>query len=410
MVLMKGQKKMYALLMGLLVMLLVVSGCSNNKPTGEQAGIKKQLEPVKIGIVTSKTGPLEAYGQQMLKGFELGLDYATGGTLEVAGRPIKVVIEDSQTNPEIGRQRAIDLLERDKVDILVGSASSAVALSILPLAEEYQRIMVVEPAVADSITGAQWNKYIFRTGRNSSQDAIAGAAAIAGPGVKIATLAPDYAFGHDGVAAFEKAAQKLGAELILKEFPDPSAADFTANIQRIINAKPDYLFVIWAGANSPWNQIANMRVAEQGITISTGAPDIAALKTMNDLVGMEGFSVYYHKLPNNPVNDWLVAKHLEKFNEPPDLFTAGGMAAAISIVEALKQTNGSADADQLIIAMEGMTFDTPKGPMTFRAEDHQALQTIYAIRLEDTGLGYPEPVLLREMTPDETAPPVQNKR
>ncbi|MFG6179722.1 ABC transporter permease, partial [Halomonas sp. THAF12] len=84
-------------------------------------------------------------------------------------------------------------------------------------------------------------------------------------------------------------------------------------------------------------------------------------------------------------------------------------SAALSITEALKQTNGEVNADELITTMEGMSFETPKGTMTFRAEDHQALQSLYKITLqEQDGLDYPVPVLERVLTPEETAPPVQN--
>ncbi|HEX5564775.1 MAG TPA: ABC transporter substrate-binding protein, partial [Sporosarcina sp.] len=212
--------------------------------------------------------------------------------------------------------------------------------------------------------------------------------------------------------AFKAAAEKLGAEVVLEEFADPAATDFTSNLQKIVEAKPDYLFVVWAGANSPWNQIADMKLQEKGIKISTGAPDIAALSIMEPLVGMEGFTVYYHELPNNKVNDWLVEKHKEKFNgEVPDLFTPGGMSAAIAIVEALKKSNGDADGNKLIDVMEGMSFETPKGTMTFRPDDHQALQTLYSIRLEKKdGVPYPVPVLIRELSPEETEPPIMNKK
>lgn len=365
---------------------------------------------IKIGVLASMTGALESYGKQTTRGFELGLEYATDGTMEVAGKKIEFIIEDTETKPEVAVQKATKLLEDDEVDFLVGSSSSGDTLAVLPLAEEYETIMVVEPAVADSITGSEFNPYIFRTARNSSQDAVAGAAAIAGPGVKIATFAPDYSFGWDGVKAFKQAAEDLGAEIILEEYADPEATDFSSHIQKIIDAKPDYLYVIWSGTNSPWNQIADMKVQDRGIKISTGAPDIPALKTMNALVGMEGFTVYYHELPDNEINDWLVEEHKKRFNEPPDLFTSGGMTAAIAIVEALKKTEGDTDANKLIEMMEGMTFDTPKGPMTFREEDHQALQTLYSITLEEReGYDYPVPVLIRELTPEETAPPIMNQ-
>jgi len=415
-----GMKKVWLLLL-LAVLSLMMVACngegakdiSADDPASNDEGKGSEGDAeggtIKIGVLASLTGALESYGKQTQRGFDLGIDYATNGSMEVNGKKIEIVYEDTETKPEVAVQKATKLLEDDKVDFLVGSSSSGDTLAVLPLAEEYEKIMVVEPAVADSITGSEFNDYIFRTGRNSSQDAYAAAAAIAGKGVKIATFAPDYSFGWDGVKAFKTAAEELGAEIVLEEYADPAATDFTSNLQKVIDAKPDYLFVVWAGANSPWNQIADLKIQEKGIKISTGAPDIIALKFMNPLIGMEGFSVYYHTLPQNEVNKWLVDEHQKRFNEVPDLFTPGGMSAAISIVEALKKSQGDVDAKKLIGIMEGMSFETPKGKMTFREEDHQALQSMYSIRLEQQeGIDYPVPVLIRELSPEETAPPVMN--
>lgn len=410
------RKQWYWFLLVMLAVLLVAcNGDTKDGATeadssdGETKAVTAEGGTIKIGVLASLTGALESYGKQTQRGFDLGIEYATGGTMEINGKKIEIVYEDTETKPEVAVQKATKLLEDDQVDFLVGSSSSGDTLAVLPLAEEYEKIMVVEPAVADSITGSEFNEYIFRTGRNSSQDAYAAAAAIAGKGVKIATFAPDYSFGWDGVNAFKTAAEKLGAEIVLEEYADPAATDFTSNLQKVIDAKPDYLFVVWAGANSPWNQIADLKIQEKGIKISTGAPDIIALQFMNPLVGMEGFSVYYHTLPQNDVNQWLVDEHQKRFNEVPDLFTPGGMSAAIAIVEALKQSDGDADANKLIDVMEGMSFETPKGTMTFREEDHQALQSMYSIRLEQQdGVDYPVPVLIRELSPEETAPPVMN--
>lgn len=410
------RKQWYWLLLVMLAVVLVAcngetkeGATEADSSDGETKAVTAEGGTIKIGVLASLTGALESYGKQTQRGFDLGIEYATGGTMEVNGKKIEIVYEDTETKPEVAVQKATKLLEDDQVDFLVGSSSSGDTLAVLPLAEEYEKIMVVEPAVADSITGSEFNEYIFRTGRNSSQDAYAAAAAIAGKGVKIATFAPDYSFGRDGVNAFKTAAEKLGAEIVLEEYADPAATDFTSNLQKVIDAKPDYLFVVWAGANSPWNQIADLKIQEKGIKISTGAPDIIALQFMNPLVGMEGFSVYYHTLPQNDVNQWLVDEHQKRFNEVPDLFTPGGMSAAIAIVEALKQSDGDADANKLIDVMEGMSFETPKGTMTFREEDHQALQSMYSIRLEQQdGVDYPVPVLIRELSPEETAPPVMN--
>ena len=130
---------------------------------------------IRIAHVYSKTGPLEAYGKQTSTGFMMGLDYATGGTMTVAGKKLVVIEKDDQGKPDVGKSLLATAYGDDKADIAVGPTSSGVALALLPVAEEYKKILLVEPAVADAITGDKWNRYIFRTGRNSSQDAISNA-------------------------------------------------------------------------------------------------------------------------------------------------------------------------------------------------------------------------------------------
>ena len=142
-----------------------------------------QAKEIKIAHIYSRTGPLEAYGKQTQTGLMMGLDYATGGTMTVNGRKIVVIEKDDQGKPDLGKSLLATAYSDDKVDLAIGPTSSGVALAMLPVAEEYKKILLVEPAVADSITGDKWNKYIFRTGRNSSQDAISNAVALDKPGV-----------------------------------------------------------------------------------------------------------------------------------------------------------------------------------------------------------------------------------
>jgi hypothetical protein len=125
---------------------------------------------------------------------------------------------------------------------------------MLPVAEEYKKVLLVEPAVADAITGERWNRYIFRTGRSSSQDAIANAVAVGKKGTSIATLAQDYAFGRDGVKAFKEALAGTGAEIVHEEYAPQQTTDFTAPAERLFNALKDrkgrkVIFIIWAGGN-----------------------------------------------------------------------------------------------------------------------------------------------------------------
>ena len=367
---------------------------------------------VKIALIASKSGPLEPYAKQTLVGFHMGLDYATGGTMMVNGRKLVVIEKDDQGKPDVGKSLLAAAYADDKVDIAVGPTASPVALAMLPVAEEYKKILLVEPAVADSITGDKWNKYIFRTGRNSSQDAIANAVALDKPGTTLITLAQDNAFGKDGVKAFKEAVKK--AKVAHEEYLPAATSDFTAAAQRIIAKVKDLpgrkiIWIIWAGGN-PF-KIADMDLKRHGIEIATGGNILPAMTAYKQFPGMEGGLYYYFGIPKNPVNEWLVANHYTKYKAPPDFFTAGGMSAAIAVVEALKKTKGDTNTNKLITAMEGMSFQTPKGRMTFRKEDHQALQDMYHFKIKvDPAFAWGVPELVREIKAEEMQVPIRNKR
>ena len=368
---------------------------------------------IRIAHVYSKSGPLEAYGKQTQIGLMMGLDYATGGTMMVAGKKLVVMERDDQGKPDLGKSLLAAAYGDDKADIAVGPTSSGVALALLPVAQEYKKILLVEPAVADSITGDKWNKYIFRTGRNSSQDAISNAVAQDREGTSIATLAQDYAFGRDGVKAFKAALKK--AKIVHEEYLPPGTTDFTAGAQRLIDALKDrpgrkVIWIIWAGAGNPF-KIADLDLKRYGIEIATGGNILPAMVAYKQFPGMEGATYYYFGIPKNPVNEWLVANHYKKYGTPPDFFTAGGMAAGIALVDALKKTHGDTNTDKLIKTMEGMSFETPKGKMTFRKEDHQAMQSMYHFKIKvDPAFAWGVPELVREIKPEEMNIPIRNKR
>ena len=371
-------------------------------------------QDLKIALIYGKTGPLEAYAKQTETGLRMGFEYATKGTMTIDGRKIVLITKDDQTKPDVAKTALAEAYEDDKVDLAIGTTSSAAALAMLPVAEERKKILIVEPAVADQITGDKWNRYIFRTGRNSSQDAISNAVAIGKPGVTVATLAQDYAFGRDGVAAFKAALAKTGATLAAEEYAPMNTTDFTAPAQRLFDALKDkpgrkIIWVIWAGA-SPMTKLQDMNPGRYGVELSTGGNILPAMAGYKTLPGMEGATYYYHDIPKNEVNTWLVAEHQKRFNAPPDFFTAGGFAAAMAAVTAVQKAK-STDTEKLIAAMEGMEFDTPKGKMVFRKEDHQALQSMYHFKIKaDPAVAWGIPELVRELKIEDMQVPIQNKR
>lgn len=379
------------------------------------AAAAAQADDLKVALIYGKTGPLEAYAKQTETGLRLGFEYATKNTMTVDGRKIVIITKDDQGKPDLSKAALAEAYQDDGADIAIGTTSSAAALADLPVAEENKKILIVEPAVADQITGDKWNRYIFRTARNSSQDAISNAIAIGKPGVTVATLAQDYAFGRDGVAAFKEALAKTGATLVDEEYAPTSTTDFTAVGQRLFDALKDkpgrkIIWVVWAGGGDPLGKLQDMDPKRFGIELSTGGNILPALAAYKRLPGMEGATYYYYDIPKNPTNDWLVQEHQKRFGGPPDFFTAGGFAAAVAVVTAV-QTAKSTDAEKLIAAMEGMTFDTPKGKMVFRKEDHQALQSMYAFKVKvDPNVAWAVLEPVRELKIEDMDIPIRNKR
>jgi branched-chain amino acid transport system substrate-binding protein len=368
----------------------------------------------KVALITGKTGILEPYAKETETGFMMGLEYLTGGKMEINGRKLKVIVKDDQSKPDLGRTLLAEAYGDDKADIAVGTSSSGSAIAMLPVAKEYKKVLIVEPAVADAITGEKWNKYVFRTARSSMQDALAAASTLKAGSVGF--LAQDYAFGRDALKAAREALVATGskAQVVHEEYAPATTTDFTASTQRLFDAlkdkpQPRILQVVWAGPH-PMNKIADMKPERYGIILSPGGNLLPVMKTWKQYAGTEGTIFYYYGFPKNKMNDWLVAEHMKRFKSPPDMFTAGGMAAAGAVVAALQKA-GSGDSEKLVAAMEGMSFETPKGQMTFRKEDHQALQPMYHFRIKkDQKNEWDLLELVREIPASELPLPVRNKR
>lgn len=373
-----------------------------------------QGKDFKVALIAGKTGALETYARETESGFMLGLEYLTRGRMTINGRAIKVIVKDDQSKPDLGRTLLAEAYGDDRVDIAVGTTSSASALAMLPVAKEYKKVLIIEPAVADAITGDKWNKYIFRTARSSMQDALAAASTLKSGSVGF--LTQDYAFGRDAIKAGKEALIATGskASVVHEEYAPLATTDFTASAQRLFDAlkdkpQPRVLAIVWAGP-SPMNKIAAMKPERYGIALAPGGNILPVMQTWKAHAGTEGTIYYYYGFPRNPMNDWLVAQHMKRYKTPPDMFTAGGMAAASAVVAALSKVPDG-DGDRMVAAMEGMRFGTPKGAMVFRKDDHQAIQPMYHFRIKkDQKNEWDLLELVRDIPADEMPLPVRNKR
>jgi len=377
------------------------------EPTEEPMG-----EPLKIGVMSDLTGGLALFGNEMWEGLQLGFEYATDGSMMVGGRPIELVIRDDTSNVDAGTAAARELIESEGAEILVGNSSSGVALQVQQIADENEIIYFAAPAASADITGSNWNPFTFRVCRNAAQDGLTMAAwSVENIGTDYLILAEDYAFGQATAAGFQAAFGALGANFLTEEpiYAPSDTTDFTPYIQQVLDANPDGLILIWATNTS--GAVLFDQLTSQGVTgnipFITGfsSNDLVALLDPGN-IGSTGLIVYHYTLPDTPANDFMVQRYNEEFGGNPDLFSECGFATAQAIVAALEETGGDTDPDALRGALEGLTFEGPKGTYTIRPEDHQALASMYIVTLvsvDDPNQAYFD--LVAEVSGEDSAPP-----
>lgn len=350
-------------------------------------------EPVKVGLITDQTGALAIYGAHMLQSFPLGMEYATGSepaegdgyTSYMLGEcEVQVFIRDDAGLPENTATLARELVEVEDVDFLVGTVSSAGTATLQEIARDNEVPLIAAPAAANEITGANFNEYTFRTSRNNYQDAVNICEYFSQQYDTFVQIAPDYSFGYGGAQAFRDACTEFGGEFVADDiFAPADTSEFTPYMEQILNSGADAWLVTWAGGGFvPMMQAAQeLGVMDEVALASAFVDNVVMPAFFANAIGTTSGILYHYTAPDNEINDWLVEQSMERFGTPPDLFAADGMNAAIMLVEALKATGGDADPQALIDAMEGMTFQGPKGEIYVRPEDHVAMQDMYIVML-----------------------------
>jgi branched-chain amino acid transport system substrate-binding protein len=385
-------------------LLFFATGCAGGS-TGTGAGGDPggDGEPIKVGVITSLSGPLASYGEQYMAGIEAGLDYATDGTGEVNGSPVELVEADAAGDPAKAISAAKDLVGQG-IKILAGPASSGVAVQLAPVAEQNQVLLVSGPAATDAVTGI--NELTYRSGRQTYQDVQTAGTIIGDPsGQDVLVFAQDYEFGQANAAAVEGVLGGAGANVDSLLVP-LSAKEFTPFAQQINQKAPDLLFVAWAGdtTSAMWQALEQQGVFEN-TTVVTGLADKASYSAYGSATEKITFlSHYFPEAPDNPVNDEMV-RLVEEAGGTPDLFTPDGFVAAQMIVHAIEETGGAADVAAMQAALDGWTFDAPKGEQTVRAEDNAMVQPMFVAKLNKTDDGY-VPELVETVPADQVAPPV----
>ncbi|MEO3745008.1 substrate-binding domain-containing protein [Plantactinospora sp. B5E13] len=380
----------------LLAAALAATACGSPQETATGGG--DGTAPVKVGLVYSQSGALASYGKQYIEGFRAGLAYATGGTNKIGDRTVEVTEVDDAGDPAKAVSAAKDLIGKG-YKILAGSTASGVALQVAPIAAQNKVLFISGPAATDAATGV--NRYTFRSGRQSYQDVLTAKSFIGdATGKKVVVFAQDSAFGKSNEDAVKAVIGGAGATVTSVLAP-ASATDFTPFASQLTAAKPDLLFVAWAGTTAPamWQTLDQQGVLGS-TTVVTGLDIRASWPTFGAAGTKISFlSHFFDGAADNP------AAQAAKKAVPGgvlDLFHPDGFTAAQMVVRAAQE--GGDDVDKMVTALEGWSFDGVKGKLTVRAEDHALLQPMFQAKLAGSGDAITA-TAQKVLTPEETAPP-----
>jgi branched-chain amino acid transport system substrate-binding protein len=343
---------------------------------------------IKIGVITSTSGPLSTYGIAFNEGLEWGLKYYTGGKMAINGQKLVVTSKDDGADPASATASFKEMVGNG-TKIITGTASSGVALTLAPLAQQNKVLYISGPAKNDLVTSAA-NKYVFRSGNSSTQDLapLAGIKPISGK--KVVLFVEDNAFGAGNIAAAKALMGPKGAKFEEIKVPT-STSDFTPFAKKAADAAGSYIFIAWSNALTAGAMLTSLKVQgafvkQRPITGLAGAATYNIYGTLfegtNAILTNSYFAGASKSSAANDLATWYAAN-----KKTQDLFTSTGADAAKMIVMALTK-NPTQNVDTMIKNLEGKSWVGVKGLMTIDSNTHLLIQPMFLVSLNKTSSGY----------------------
>jgi branched-chain amino acid transport system substrate-binding protein len=342
---------------------------------------------VKIGLINVLSGQFADAGIQLDNGVKTYMKQY-GDT--VAGKKIEIIRRDvGGPAPDVAKRLAQELVVREGVDILAGFLLTPNALAAADVSAQAKKFMVVMNAATSIITTK--SPYMIRTSVTLPQVMETfGTWAAKGGTKKCYTMVTDYGPGHDSEAAFQRAFKEGGGEIVGSVRFPVANPDFSAFVQRAKDMNLECIYIFIPGGAQP--AALGKAFAERGIDptktkiLASGeATSEQALKSMGD-AGLGIISAWHYDYKSDaPRNVEFVKLFNEMHGRNPDFFSIGGYDGMHAICEALKRAGGKTDGESLITAAKGMTWDSPRGPMSIDPETRDVVQTIYIRRVQKVG-------------------------
>lgn len=340
-------------------------------------GAANAADKVKVGLMLPYTGTYAALGTAITNGFKQFVD-ENGGKL--GGREVEYFTVDDESNPAKATENAKKLVSRDKVDVLVGTVHSGVALAMAKVARDTKTLMIVPNAGANELTGPLCSPYVFRSSFSAWQPSYAMGEALAKKGVKsVATVTWKYSFGEESVAGFKEAFEKGGGKLVKEmTLPFPNV-EFQPFLTEIAAAKPDAVFVFFAGAGAA-KFVADYAAAGLKNSIPLYGPGFLTDGNLGAMGGAgEGLltTLHYADGLTNAKDTAFRTKYAQTYKLQPDVYAVQGYDAAQMYEAGLKAAGGDPEKQEEVIkGMESAKIDSPRGAFTL-SKAHNPVQDIY---------------------------------
>jgi branched-chain amino acid transport system substrate-binding protein len=345
-------------------------------------------DEIKIGVITSTSGALKSYGDAYVDGLNWGLKYYTGGKMTINGQKLVVTVKDDAADPASATATFKDMVGNG-TKVIVGTASSGVALTLAPLAQQNKVLYISGPAKNDAVTSAA-NKYVFRSGNTSTQDLVPLAGIKPISGRKVVLFVEDNAFGAGNIAAAKALMGPKGATFQEIKVPT-STSDFTPFAKQAADAKGSYIFIAWSNALTAGAMLTALKqqgafVKQRPITGLAGAATYNIYGTLFEGTNSILTNSYFGGVGKSKAAGDLAASFASS-KKAQDLFTCTGADAAKMIVQALTG-NTSLDVDTMISKLEGYSWVGVKGLMKVDPTNHTLIQPMFLVSLKKTAAGY----------------------
>ncbi len=347
---------------------LLLAGCLS-------AGITQAAEPIRIGELNSYTS-LPAFTLPYRNGWQLAVEQinADGGVLD---RPLQVISRDDGGRPGNAVRIAEELVSREDVVLLAGTFFSHVGLAVADYAKQRRVFFMAAEPLTDALIWDSGNRYTFRLRPSTyMQAAMLAEQAAELPATRWATIAPNYKYGQDAVAAFKTLLQQRRPEVefIAEQWPAQGQIDAGAEVQALLAADPEAIFNVTFGADLARlvreGRLRRLFAGREVVSLLTGEPEY--LDPLQD-EAPEGWIVtgYPWYAIDTPEHNAFVAAYQARFDDYPRLGSVVGYNTLLAVA-AIIEAAGSTDTDALVEAARGIEFASPLGPIRFRAADHQA--------------------------------------